>query len=96
MSKLTDDDIRHLAMLSKISVTDDEVELFRVQLEEILDYVEQLNQVDTTNVQPTSQVTGLINVNRKDEDRSDEMDRDKLLDQTPAKQDGQIKVRRVI
>lgn len=96
MADLSDDDIRHLASLARISVSDEEVALFRPQLASLLEYVDQLNQVDTTGLEPTSQVTGLTDVARADDDTSDTMDRDRLLDQVPDKQDGQIKVPKVL
>ena len=96
MTKLTDDDIRHLARLARIRVNDDDVATFRDQLSGILDYVTQLETVDTEGLAPTSQVSGLTNVTRADDDTSDTMARDRLLDQVPAKEKGHIKVRRVL
>lgn len=96
MAKLTADDVRHLADLARISLSDDDVAQFRVQLSSILDYVEQLDSVDTAGLAPTSQVTGLTHVSRPDDDLSDQADRDRLLEQAPAKQDGQIKVPKVL
>lgn len=96
MAKLTDDDIRHLAGLANIKVSDDEVATFRAQLGDILDYVAQLDSVDTAGLEPTSQVTGLTNVSRADGATSDTMDRGRLLAQTPDQADNQIKVPRVL
>lgn len=96
MSKLSDEDIRHLAILARISVNDEEVVKFREQLSGILEYVKQLEEVDTQGLEPTSQITGLTNVQRTDNDTSDTMNRSALLDQTPDTQDGQIKVERVL
>jgi len=96
MAKLSDEDIRHLADLALISLTDDDVAMFRPQLSSILQYVEQLNAVDTAGLEPTSQVTGLSRVSRQDDDTSDTMAPRELLAQTPDTQDGQIKVPKVI
>jgi aspartyl-tRNA(Asn)/glutamyl-tRNA(Gln) amidotransferase subunit C len=67
MSKLTRDDVLKLAQLSRLKLTDEEIERFRDELSSILEYVEKLNAVDVSGLEPTYQVTGLKNVMRKDE-----------------------------
>ena len=59
--------IAHLAKLANLPLTDEEKEKFTRQLSSILDYFTKLNQLDTSRVEPTSQVTGLENVTREDE-----------------------------
>jgi aspartyl-tRNA(Asn)/glutamyl-tRNA(Gln) amidotransferase subunit C len=61
------DQVRHIAELARIGIDDAEAEKFSKQLSGILEYVELLNEVNTDGVEPTSQVTGLNNVTRKDE-----------------------------
>ena len=63
---LSEDDVRHIAELARLGLSDVEVKKFTVQLSNVLEYVEQLNEVDTSTVEPTSQVTGLTNVSRED------------------------------
>ena len=58
--------VRHIAMLSRLKPTDEEVRLFSEQLSAILAYMDQLNEVDTTNVQPTAHALALSNVFRTD------------------------------
>lgn len=65
--QLSEDQVRHIAKLARIRLRDDEIQKFQTELSAILNYVEQLNDVDTTNVVPTSQVTGLENRMRDDE-----------------------------
>jgi len=65
--KLTKDDVKKIAHLARLGLTDEEIEKFAPQLTDILNYVEMLSEVDTTGVEPTSQVTGLANVTREDE-----------------------------
>ena len=96
MPKVSIDDVKKLAKLSALSVTDDEAEKLAGQLEDILGYVEQLNDVDTTGLEPTYQVTGLNNVTRKDELINYGLGREDLLKNTPDQKDGQIKVKRVL
>jgi aspartyl-tRNA(Asn)/glutamyl-tRNA(Gln) amidotransferase subunit C len=96
MSKLSRDDVLKLARLSRLKLTDDEVETFRDQLSEILNYVEKLDEVDVAGLEPTYQVTGLKNVMRDDETRDYGYKAEALLDNAPNKQDNQFKVKRVL
>lgn len=67
MSSLTKDDVKHVAKLSNLPITDKEVDTFQQQLTEVISYIEELEEVDVTDVEPTSQTTGLVNVTRADE-----------------------------
>jgi len=96
MAELTRDDVIHLASLAKLALNDDEIERFRGEISRILDYVEQLQAVDISGLEPTSQVTGLLNVERADEIKSYGYDPKSLLDNVPEVEDNQIKVRRVL
>lgn len=96
MSKLTRDDILKLARLSRLKLTDDEVENFRGELSKILDYVETLDEVDTSDLVPTHQVTGLKNVKRPDEVKDYEASPADLMKNAPAVVEGQFKVKRVL
>jgi len=96
MADLTRDDILKLARLARISLTDDEVGEFATEFTEILKYVEQLNAVDTSGLEPTSQVTGLTNVTRADTVIDYGYAASKLLENVPNKQADLIKVKRMI
>lgn len=96
MSTISISDIKKLATLSAIKMTDEECETMKDQLEAILGYVKQLDDIDTTGLEPTYQVTGLSNVMRDDEIIDYGITREQLLANAPAEQDGQIKVRRVL
>lgn len=61
--------VAHVAKLANLSLTEEESKLFETQLEETLKYVEQLDEVDTKNVEPTSNVTGLENIVDEDTPR---------------------------
>lgn len=76
---LTNEEVRKIAMLARLGLTDAEVEKFAGQLTGILEWVDMLSEVDTEGVEPTYQVTGLTNVEEKDELLSDPVDPDKLL-----------------
>ncbi len=64
--KLTLDQVKHVAKLANLPLTSKEEEKYSEQLSKILDYIEQLNKVNTSNVEPTFNVTGQNNVMRED------------------------------
>lgn len=93
---LTKQEVEKIALLARLGLSEEEKEIFAKQLSSILDYVEKLNEVDTTGVEPTAQVTGLENVMREDEviQHSDEIKKG-LMDQAPDKEDNLIKAKSV-
>jgi aspartyl-tRNA(Asn)/glutamyl-tRNA(Gln) amidotransferase subunit C len=96
MSKLSRDDILKLARLARLNVTDEEVEEYSQELTEVLQYVEQLNDVDISGLEPTLQVTGLTNVTREDVPRDYGYDIKDLRKNLPAQENDQIKVERMV
>lgn len=65
-TKLTKDQVKHVARLAGLTLSKKEITKFQKQLSDILDYVAQLDEVNTSKAEPTSQVTGLENVFRDD------------------------------
>ena len=96
MTKISIDEVKKLARLARVAITDEEAAKFQSEIEAILEYVDQLSKVDTEGVEATSQVTGLVNVTRIDEAIDYGTTRDSLLANTPDTQDGYVKVRRVL
>lgn len=96
MAKLTREDVLKLARLARLELTEEEIEEFSGELTAILQYVEQLQRVDIKGLEPTNQVTGLTNVTRPDEVRDYGYKPEKLLENLPAKQANQIKVKRML
>jgi aspartyl-tRNA(Asn)/glutamyl-tRNA(Gln) amidotransferase subunit C len=96
MAKLTRDDVLKLARLARLDLSEDEIEEFRAELSEILQYVEQLQSVDVKGLKPTNQVTGLTNVTRQDEIKDYGYKPQDLLKNVPATKDDQIKVKRML
>src|SRR4051812_7519746 len=96
MADLTRDDVLKLAQLARLQLTDDEVTEYQKELAEILQYVEQLNDIDISGLEPTSQVTGLTNVTRDDDIVDYGYDALDLLKNVPAVEANQIKVKRMI
>jgi aspartyl-tRNA(Asn)/glutamyl-tRNA(Gln) amidotransferase subunit C len=94
---LTKEQIKHIADLARLDLTEKELKLYGSQLSEILEYINQLQAVDTTNVEPTAQVTGLENIFREDEVEDwDKKERKEALSQAPELENGQVKVKRIL
>ena len=102
-SKLSTGQVEHIAKLARIELTEKEKEKFSAELSSILDYVEKLNQVDTKNIEPISQVTGLENVEREDtrmrtriKSELDTNIRNKILDGAPRKKGDYFEVPKIL
>ena len=96
MSTISIADVQKLAQLSALTITDDQAQTMTDELNEILGYVEQLNEVDTDGIEPTYQVNGLENITRPDEIKDMSVSQEDLLKNAPEQQDGSIKVPRVL
>ncbi len=92
---LSKEEVKHIAKLARLEMTDEETDRFSSQLSAILENAKMLDEVDTDNVEPIAQITGLENVQFKDEVK--ECDHtDELLGQTPnGTEDRMIKVKNV-
>ena len=96
MTQISNDDVQHLAQLSNLQLTDEEVGSLRLDLENIVGYIQQLDELDTTGVEPTYQVTDLENIWREDEVNNYGVDKTTLLPLAPAVEADQIKVPKVL
>lgn len=96
MSTITNDDVRHLAQLSSLQMPDAEVESLRAGIEKIINYINQLDELDTDGVEPTYQVTGLQNVWRDDEIIDSSVSRQQLLALAAEQSDNCVKVPKVL
>ncbi|SFM11233.1 Asp-tRNA(Asn)/Glu-tRNA(Gln) amidotransferase subunit GatC [Salibacterium qingdaonense] len=95
MERISKDQVRHVAHLARLSVTEEEVDTFTEQLDDIIEFAEQLNELDTDDVEPTTHVLDIHNVLRKDEKRPS-LDREEALKNAPDQEDGQVKVPSVL
>ncbi|MDM5335275.1 Asp-tRNA(Asn)/Glu-tRNA(Gln) amidotransferase subunit GatC [Ureibacillus composti] len=91
MAKLTKEEVKHVAHLARLAITDEEAEKFAQQLGKITDFAEQLNELDTTNVEPTSHVLPIVNVLREDVAQKG-LDRDLMMLNVKDQEAGQVKV----
>ena len=87
--------VAHVAKLANLPLTADEKKKFEPQLEETLAYIEQLNEVDTKNVEPTSHVTGLENVLAEDIAQPS-LTQEQALANTKSQQSGLFKVKGIL
>ncbi len=69
MAKITRKEVEHVAQLARLELTDEEKERMTAQLDAILGYVDKLNQLDTSAVEPTTTVIPMVSVMREDEVR---------------------------
>jgi aspartyl-tRNA(Asn)/glutamyl-tRNA(Gln) amidotransferase subunit C len=88
-------DVEYLANLAKLELSDEEKRRFQKELDNIIKYIDQLNELDTTNVPITSHVTFLQNIFREDEVLPS-LSPDQALANAPEKKDGFFRVPRVI
>lgn len=96
---ISKDQIEHIAKLARMELTEEEKEKFFKELSSILDYIEQLNKVDTSKVKGLSQVTGLESVMREDkaqkiENRKQKVE--KLLKEAPRRKGDYFKVPKIL
>lgn len=95
MAHLSKEDILKLAALCKLELTEEQIAKFQPELEAILGYVDQLQSVDVSGLEPTNQVTGLTNATRPDE-VIEYAAKDELLKNLPQREGDLIKVNRVL
>ncbi len=92
---LTPEEVRHVAMLARLGLTDEEVEMMRAQLAQVLDYIAMLSEVDTSAVEPTAQVLAQSNVMRADTPHPS-MPVDEVLRNAPRKEEAFFRVPAVL
>jgi aspartyl-tRNA(Asn)/glutamyl-tRNA(Gln) amidotransferase subunit C len=97
---LSDSEVEHIAKLARITISDGEKEKLKKDLSAILGYIEKLNSVDTSSVEPLYQTTGLVNATRTDEPRGEFKMSDKLeellIGQAPARKERFVKVKSIL
>ena len=94
MSRIDTSEVERIAKLARIGITHEEATAMAGELAQIVEFVEQLQQVDIEGVAPTDQVTGLVDVWREDVVKPS-MEREKVLSNVPNQRDGYIVVKRV-
>ena len=96
MTQISTDDVQRLAQLSSLQLDEQEAEALRVDLGNILGYIDQLSELNTDGVEPTYQVTDLQNVWRDDVVDDYGVSREELLALSPSAENNQIKVPKIL
>ncbi|MBB1155188.1 MULTISPECIES: Asp-tRNA(Asn)/Glu-tRNA(Gln) amidotransferase subunit GatC [Amycolatopsis] len=95
MPNISRDEVAHLARLARLAVTDDELDVFAGQLDQILDSVAKVSEVAEEDVPPTSHAVPLTNVFREDTVRPS-LEQQDALAAAPAAEDGRFRVPRIL
>jgi aspartyl-tRNA(Asn)/glutamyl-tRNA(Gln) amidotransferase subunit C len=90
--RLTHDELRHVADLARLGLRDDELDALASELSSILEYIDQLEQLDTAAIPPTAQVGELVDVMRDDE-VGPSLDVEEALRNAPARDGAYFVVR---
>ena len=93
--KITKQEVDHVAKLARLELSDKEKDMFAGQLSNILTYVEQLNELDTKGVEPTSHVLDISNVMREDVPEAS-LPQERALANAPDKAAGHYRVPKII
>ena len=91
---ITIKDVEHVAKLARLELTEDEKELYTKQLGDVLKYVDQMNEFDTSNVKPMTQVIDFVNVMRDDKVVY-ELTKEELMANAPEVENGFFKVPKI-
>ncbi len=91
MSEITREQVEHVANLARLQLTEEEAQGYTKDLNAILQFANKLNELDTSDVPPTSHATDVKNVMREDVNRPS-LPREVALKNAPDQEDGQIKV----
>ena len=93
--KVTKEDLDNVAVLSRLSIAREDTDRYLGQLDKILTYMDNLSELDTENVKPTTYALPMQNVFRKDEVK-ESLDREAALANAPLKEEGYFKVPKVL
>ena len=92
---LSREEVEHVALLARLELTAEEKEAYTRQLNAILDFMQQLNELDTSNVEPMAHVLPLVNVMREDEVKPG-LSREAALAGAPDQDKGQFRVPKIV
>ena len=95
MIKITKNEVKKVAHLARLELNEDEINKHSDQLEKILEYIKQLEKIDTNDVPCTTRAIEVINVFRKDEKKNYDST-EELLDLGPSKEEKYFKVPKIL
>ena len=88
---ITKNEVEYVANLSRLKLSEEEADRYTDQLDTILNFIQKLDELDTSNVEPTSHALNITNVYREDKVR-DSIPREMALKNAPKQKDGQFRV----
>ncbi|MFD1360799.1 Asp-tRNA(Asn)/Glu-tRNA(Gln) amidotransferase subunit GatC [Lentibacillus salinarum] len=91
MADISKDQVKHVANLARLAITEEEADMFTDHLSSIIQYAEQLNELDTDNVEPTTHVLDLKNVLREDKPK-EWISKEDAMKNAPDEQEGYFRV----
>lgn len=94
---LSKDEVKKIAALARVGITEDEIEKYQKDLSAVLDYFKKLEELDTEKVEPIGHITGRTNSFREDvHEEFGSLGREAILKNAPEVKDGNIKVKSVL
>ena len=95
MKRISSDEVKKVAKLARLELNDNEIQKHAEQLEKILDYIKQLERINTENISCTTRAIEVVNVLRKDE-KKDYENSEELLNLAPSRENKFFKVPKII
>lgn len=93
--RISKKEVEHVALLARLKLSEEEINLYTEQMNSILEYAAKLQQIDTGGISPTAHAVQLSNVLRDDEVRPS-MAQEKVLENAPQAEDGFFRVPRIV
>lgn len=93
--QIKDEEVQHIAKLARLNIKENEIQDYKKNLEEILEFADTINKVDTDKINETIGINENYNVFRKDE-IVQESDKDELLSNAPSQDEGMFRIPKVI
>ena len=93
---LSKEEVKHIAKLARLGLTEKEIKKFQKELSSILDYMEKLKEVDVSKTEPASHSIKIENVMRDDESQKPKLESKKLLELAPETKNGYLKVKSIL
>ncbi|HJB06987.1 MAG TPA: Asp-tRNA(Asn)/Glu-tRNA(Gln) amidotransferase subunit GatC [Candidatus Enterocloster faecavium] len=93
--RITDETMEYVEILAKLELTKEERAQAKADMSRMLDYIDQLNELDTSSVEPMTHIFPVNNVFREDEEK-DEWNRDEILENAPKQKDGFFQVPKTV
>ena len=95
MKRISSDEVKKVAQLARLELNESEIDQHAEQLEKILEYIKQLDEINTDNIPCTTRAIEVVNVLRKDE-KKDYKNSEELLDLAPSRENKFFKVPKII